>query len=214
MKVVVVGGHGRVGLLLTQRLSRAGQEVIGTVRSPRHFADVLSAGGRPALLDIASCDVDTLGDVLMDAQAVVFAAGAGYGSSTAQKESVDRDGAVLVADAAERVGVRRYVLVSSMGVDYQSKGHDADSFQTYLRLKGQADADVRGRNLDWTIVRPSGLDDGPGTGRVRVGERLGGGSIPREDVAALLYRVIVEDLAVRKQFEVTSGADRIDDLVW
>jgi uncharacterized protein YbjT (DUF2867 family) len=214
MKAVVIGGHGGIGLLLSHRLNRGGHEVVGTVRSPRQFADVQRAGGVPALLDIAACDVDTLADVLKGAQAVVFTAGAGYGSTTTQKEAVDRDGAILTADAAEQAGVRRYLLVSSMGVDYYPDTPDADPFQIYLRLKGEADASVRDRDLDWTIMHPSGLDDSPGTGRIKVGERLGGGSIPREDIAALLHWLLVENLAIRRQFEVTSGADRIEDLVW
>ena len=56
------------------------------------------------------------------ADAVVFAAGAGPGSGAARKDTVDRAAAVLLADAAERAGVRRYLLVSSMGVEPVADG--------------------------------------------------------------------------------------------
>ncbi|MFC8450153.1 SDR family oxidoreductase [Kitasatospora sp. NPDC057223] len=211
MRIVIVGGHSRTALLLTGLLSRGGHAVVGTVRSRVQGNDVVAAGGTPLELDIATVSVRALAASLSGADAVVFAAGAGYGSTTLQKEAIDRDGAVLLADAAEEAGVSRYVLISSMGADYPDSGSD-DPFQVYLRLKSEADANLRARALDWTIVRPSGLDDRPGLGRVRLGDRLGGGSIPRTDVAALIARLLSEGLGIRHQFEVASGPERIEDL--
>ncbi|NEA03092.1 NAD(P)H-binding protein, partial [Streptomyces sp. SID10116] len=70
-----------------------------------------------------------------------------------RKNTVDRGAAVLFADAAERAGVRRYIIVSSMGADPAHQGDEI--FDAYLRAKGEADADVRARAaLDWTILRP------------------------------------------------------------
>ena len=66
---------------------------------------------------------------------------------------MDRAAAVLFADAAERAGVRRYVVVSSMGADPTHQGDDV--FDAYLRAKGAADDAVRSRTaLDWTVLRP------------------------------------------------------------
>jgi nucleoside-diphosphate-sugar epimerase len=212
MKVLIVGGRGRIALLLTEILSGQGHAVVGTVRSEPQGNDVVAAGGTPLVFDVAIGTSAELAGSLAGVDAVVFAAGAGYGSSTRQKEVVDRDGAVLLADAAQQAGVKRYVLISSMGVDYFDKG-SSDPFQIYLRLKGDADTNIRARPLDWTIVRPSGLGDGLGTGHVRLGESIGGGSIPRADVAALIARVLVENIAIHRQFEVTSGPEPIDSVV-
>jgi nucleoside-diphosphate-sugar epimerase len=213
MKVVIVGGHSRIALLLTGILSRQGHAVVGTVRSESQGPEVVAAGGTPLVLDIEAIGVQALAESLSGADAVVFAAGAGYGSTTEQKEVIDRDGPILLADAAEKAGVNRYVLISSMGADYFDPG-SASPFQIYLRLKSEADANLRARALDWTIVRPSGLDDRPGLGRVRLGDGLGGGSIPRADVAALIARLLSEGVGIRRQFEVTSGPERIEDLVF
>lgn len=213
MKVVIVGGRSRIALLLTALLSRQGHTVVGTVRSERQGHNVVAAGGTPLVLDIETISVQALAESLSGADAVVFAAGAGYGSTTRQKEVIDRDGPILLANAAEKAAVNRYVLISSMGADYFDSG-SADPFQIYLRLKSDADADLRARSLDWTIVRPSGLDDRPGSGRVRLGEGIDGGSIPRADVAALIARLLSEGIGIRHQFEVTSGAERIEDLVF
>ena len=102
------------------------------------------------------------------ADAVVFAAGGGPDSGAARKETVDKGAAVLLADAAEQAGVRRYVMVSSMGTDKADPDSD-DVFQVYLRAKQAADDDLRARDLDWTVVRPGRLTDDAASGRVQVG---------------------------------------------
>jgi uncharacterized protein YbjT (DUF2867 family) len=98
----------------------------------------------------------------------VFAAGGGPSSGAARKETVDKGAAVLLADAAEQTGVRRYLMISSMGTDKADPDSD-DVFQVYLRAKKAADDDLRARDLDWTIVRPGRLTDEPAGGRVQVG---------------------------------------------
>ena len=59
---------------------------------------------------------------LEGADAAVFAAGAGPGSGAERKDTVDRDAAVLFADAAGQAGVRRYLIVSAMGADAHHQG--------------------------------------------------------------------------------------------
>ncbi len=81
---------------------------------------------------------------------------------------MDKGAAVLLADAAEKAGVRRYVMVSAMGLDNADPDSD-DVFQVYLRAKKAADEDLRARDLDWTVVRPGRLTDDPAGGRVQVG---------------------------------------------
>ena len=91
-----------------------------------------------------------------------------------------------------------------MGAD----GYDAvsdDEFQVYLRAKSEADAAVRERDLDWTIVRPGGLTDSEPSGLVTLGESVDRGSIPRADVAAIIVALLRGDTRVGRQFEVTSG---------
>ncbi len=138
------------------------------------------------------------------ADALVFAAGGGPNSGAARKLTVDRDGAVLTADAAELAGIRRLIVISALAADEFVVGSE-EVFQVYLRAKSEADAVVRTRDLDWTIVRPGGLTDEGPTGRVRVGVSTGRGSIPRADVAALIMELLDSGAAVHQQFEVVSG---------
>jgi uncharacterized protein YbjT (DUF2867 family) len=219
MRIVIAGGHGKIALILERMLAEQGHEAVGIVRNPDHAADLEAAGAEALVLDLERSDVSTVAESLAGADAVVFAAGAGPGSGPARKLTLDRDGAILLADAAAQAGVRRYVLVSAIATDdfdreKAAAGADAseeDTYQVYLRAKSEADAAVRERDLDWTIVRPGGLTDEPGTGRVRLAPSTGRGSIPREDVAAIIATALAEGVAVRQQFEAISGEDSISD---
>ena len=64
---------------------------------------------------------------------------------------------------------------------------------------------MRDRDLDWTIVRPGGLTDDPGTGRVRIAASTGRGQVPRADVAAVLAACLGEPATIGAQFELVSG---------
>jgi hypothetical protein len=84
----------------------------------------------------------------------------------------------------------------------------------YLRAKGAADDNVLVRNaLTSTIVRPGHLTNDPGTGRVTIADDTGHGSIPREDVAAVLLQVLDTPGTGGQTFEVVSGDTTIADAV-
>ena len=209
MRVVIAGGHGKIALRLERRLAEAGDQAVGVVRNPDHVADVEATGAQAVVLDLEHADLDALAEVVQGADAVVFAAGGGASSGAACKETVDKGAAVLLADAAQRAGVRRYLMVSSMGTDRADPTSD-DIFQVYLRAKKAADDDLRARDLDWTIVHPGRLTDDPGTGRVRVG-RLERGEVTREDVAAVLVAALHDDRTVGKDFDLLGGDLPIED---
>jgi uncharacterized protein YbjT (DUF2867 family) len=207
MRVVIAGGHGKIALVLERLLSQRGDSVAGFIRNPDHAADLQAAGAEPLIVDLENASVDEVATHLQGADAVVFAAGAGPGSGAARKETVDRDAAILLADAAEAAGVVRYVMISSMGADAEAPDDAGDPvFVAYLRAKGAADDDVRARQaLDSTIVRPGLLTNDPGMGRVMIDEETGRGSIPREDVAAVLLGVLDAPDTSGRTFEVISG---------
>jgi uncharacterized protein YbjT (DUF2867 family) len=209
MRVVIAGGHGQIALLLERMLTDRGDEALGIVRNPDHVEDVERTGAEAAVLDLEAAGVEELAALLAGADAVVFAAGGGPSSGAARKETVDKGAAVLLADAAELAAVRRYVMVSAMGTE-QADPHSDDVFQVYLRAKAAADDDLRGRDLDWTVVRPGRLTDDPGSGRVRVGT-LERGAVPRADVAAVLAAVLHDDGTVAKTFDLLAGDSPVED---
>jgi uncharacterized protein YbjT (DUF2867 family) len=208
--VAVVGGHGQIARHLLEQLASRGLRAIGVVRNPDHAAELEASGAEVLVFDVERETAAALAAQLGDVDALVFAAGAGPGSNAERKLTVDRDGAVLTADAAELAGIRRVIIVSAMAADEFVVGSD-DVFQVYLRAKSEADAIVRARDLDWTVVRPGGLTNDEPTGRIRTGTSTGRGSIPRADVAALVLELLLGGLAVRRQFEVVSGDTPIAD---
>lgn len=208
MRVAIAGGHGQIAIKIQQLLAEAGHVAVGIIRDPEQAADLLVVGGIPLVIDLENTTVETLAADLEGIDAVVFAAGAGPGSGAERKLSVDRDGAILLADAAERQGIQRYVMISARRAD----DFDADSddvFQIYLRAKSEADADLRARSLDWTIIRPGQLTDEPPTGTIAAAEDTGAGSIPRADVARVVVEALLNRRAIRSQFEVITGDTEI-----
>lgn len=211
MRIVIAGGHGQIALRLERLLASRGHEAAGVIRKPEQADDLRAAGAEPIVLDLESTSVDGVAAVLAGADALVFAAGAGGGSSPERKDTVDRGAAVLFADAAERAGVRRYVVVSSMGADPNREGGEV--FDAYLRAKGAADVDIMSRPLDWTIVRPGGLTNDAGTGLVNLAESTGRGSVPRDDVAAVLAELLENPSTAGLTLELISGTVPVADAV-
>ena len=208
MDILVAGGHGQVALRLLKLLAEQGHTARGLIRNPAHAADLEQAGAVPVIGDLENDE--SLAPYVRGADAVVFAAGAGPGSGVARKRTVDLGGAVKLADAAVETGVRRYVMVSSIGA--QAPESAGDAMRPYLEAKAEADEYVRRAGLDWTIVRPGSLTDDPGTGRVRAGTELGGrGPIPRDDVAAVLAATLETPSTVGVTFELFTGDTPIMD---
>jgi uncharacterized protein YbjT (DUF2867 family) len=108
--------------------------------------------------------------------------------------------------------VSRYLIVSSMGADDPAGG--PESMRPYLEAKAQADDALRESGLDFTIVRPGMLTDDPGTGLVDAAPSLGRrGSIPRDDVSAVLLAVLDAPSTISMTFELLSGDTPIDEAV-
>jgi uncharacterized protein YbjT (DUF2867 family) len=215
VQVVIAGGHGKIGLRLAALLAGRGDVVTGVVRNPDHVADLERAGATAAVLDLESTKPDDLAAVLTGADAVVFAAGAGPGSGVGRKDTVDRAAAVLLADAARIAGVRRYVLVSSAGVDDPPEPAGDEVWAAYVAAKKAAEDAVRAADhLDWTILRPGSLTDDPGTGRVLLAPPpVPHGSVTRDDTAAVVLALLDAPGTAGKVLELREGdADVVESV--
>ncbi|MFF7636786.1 NAD(P)H-binding protein [Kitasatospora sp. NPDC008050] len=215
MRIVIAGGHGQIALHLERLLAERGDRPVGLIRRPEQAADLRERGAEPVLLDLETADRGQVAQVLAGADAVVFAAGAGAGSGAERKDTVDRGAAVLLADGAEQAGVRRYVMLSSMGADARA-GDGADPvFGAYLRAKGAADDDLRARpGLDWTVLRPGRLTDDAPTGLVRLADSTGRGAVPRADVAAVIAALLADPAPlVGRTVELVSGQSAVAQAV-
>jgi uncharacterized protein YbjT (DUF2867 family) len=206
--VAIAGGHGKIALRLTQRLSARGEKVAGLIRNPDHADDVRAHGGQPVLCDLEHASVQEIASAIAGASAVVFAAGAGSGSGAQRKLTMDRDGAVKLLDAAKQADVPRYLMISSIGAE--NPPHGDDVFGAYLRAKAEADAALQASDREWTIVRPGRLTDEPGSDHVRIDREPFRGEVPRDDVAALLDAVLREPRTMHLLVYVNAGDNPVE----
>jgi uncharacterized protein YbjT (DUF2867 family) len=209
MEVAMAGGHGKIGRRLARLLTARGDRVRGLIRKREHADDVREDGAEPVICDLEHASVEEIAAAIDGADAVVFAAGAGPGSGAERKMTMDRDGAIKLLNAARMAGAERYVMISSRGAEDPPDGDDV--FSVYLRAKAEADRALEASDRAWTIVRPVGLTDDPGTGRVQVSPERLDGQVPRDDVAALLAVVLHEPRSVRRILYVSSGDTPLEE---
>lgn len=210
MDVVVAGGHGKVALRLLGLLAAAGHRGRGLVRNPYHIPELEDAGAEAIL-----CDMEAHGDlspVVGEADALVFAASAGPGSGPERKRAVDFGTAVKLIEACRARRVPRYVMVSAIGAPAMAE--EPGPMQPYFAAKAEAEAALERSGLDYTIVRPGGLTEEPGTGLVTAAPTLErGGQVSRDDVAAVLAAVLETPNTVGKAFDLLAGETPVEEAV-
>ena len=209
-RIVLIGGHGKVALRLERLLADRGDQIDAVIRNPDHGPDVTWAGGTPVLADIETLDVDALAELFRGRDAIVWAAGAG-GGDPARTYAVDRDAAIRSMTAAEQAGVRRYVMVSYFGSPDHSVP-ESHSFHAYAAAKAAADEHLAGTSLEWTILGPSTLTDGPGTGLIDAGAS-DSRQVDRADVAAVAAAVLQDPATVGRTIRFNAGTTPIADAI-
>lgn len=213
MKIVIAGGHGQIARRLGRLLTARGDSVTGLIRNRAHGDDLAADGVQPVVCDLEAASSDDVVAALTGADAVVFAAGAGPGSGAARKHTVDHQAAVLLADAALRAGIRRYVMVSTRGAGSPPPAHADEVWAAYVHAKTAADEHLMAQDLDWTVLRPASLTDEPGTGTVRLTAERSVGEVPRDDVAQVLVALLDTPATARLVLELAEGPDPISDAV-
>lgn len=202
-RILVFGGHGRIALLLAPLLVARGHEVTGVIRNPDHVSEVEDGGAIALVADIETMDVDALAEIIRGHDAVVWSAGAG-GGSPERTYAVDRDAAERTMDAAERAGVRRYVMVSWIGSTADHGVPEDDSFFPYADAKWAADEHLRASDLDGTILGPGALTFDDPTGRIRI-DPEGRGEVSRADVAAVIVAALEDPGTIGRTIRFGNG---------
>lgn len=204
-RIIVFGGHGRIALLLAPLLVARGDEVTAVIRNPAHAEEVAATGAHPVVADIENADADAVADLISGHDAVVWSAGAG-GGDPRRTYAVDRDAAIRTMDAAESIGVDRYVMVSWIGSTADHGVDPANSFFAYADAKWQADAHLAGTSLDWTILGPGTLTFDAPTGRIQLDES-GRAAVARADVAAVIAQALVEPATIGRTIRFGNGVE-------
>ncbi len=210
-RIALIGGHGKIALLLAPLLVERGDTVTAVIRNPDHTPDVEATGASALVSDIETLDRAGWSDLLAGHDAIVWSAGAGGGDAR-RTYAVDRDAAMLSIDAAADAGVRRYVMVSYFGAGPDHGVDPDDSFFAYAESKAAADEHLRASGLEWTVLGPSRLTAGPATGRIDVAA-ADGGEVARADVAAVIAAVIAEPGTVGRTIRFNEGETPIADAV-
>jgi nucleoside-diphosphate-sugar epimerase len=209
--VAIAGAHGKVARQLARLLVARGDEVRGLIRNPEHADDLRADGSEPVGCDLEAAGTEEVAEAIAGADAAVFAAGAGPGSGPARKQTVDLGAAVKLIDAAQRLGIDRYVIVSAIGAS--DPGSAAPEMRPYYDAKAEADSELARSGLAFTVVRPGRLTNDPGTGRIRAGLDIGSGSVTRDDVAATLAAVLAAPNTIGVTFDLLEGDVPIQDAV-
>lgn len=201
-RVLIIGGHGKIALLLAPLLTGRDDEVTSVIRNPDHVGEVEQTGASALVADVEQLSTQELTDLVDGHDAVVWAAGAGGGDPD-RTYAVDRDAAIRSIDASSAAGVPRYVMVSYIG-----SGHDnvpeGDSFYPYAQAKATADDHLRATALGWTVLGPGPLTLDDPTGLIEVAEP-GDGRVTRADVAAVVAQCLAGDATIGRTIAFGNG---------
>jgi len=188
MKIMIIGGHGKVALLAAPMLVAGGHTVTSVIRKEEQSPDIEETGALPLLSDVQHIDTDAARQLVRGHDAIIFAAGAGGGSEE-RTYAVDRDAAIRAMDAAVAEGVDRFVMVSYVGAGRDDVPED-NPFHAYAEAKAQADEHLRGTSLNWTILGPGQLTLEEGSGRIEYGDHVVEGETSRANVAEMAVGVV------------------------
>lgn len=201
MKVLVIGATGRVGSLLVKKLSEKGHTVLAGSREDK--TDKSLSNVEYVRIDLTS-DSDTLARAMQNGVEAVYFTSGSRGKNLLQ---IDLHGAIKTMQAAEKAGVKRYIMLSSIFAlqperweedflkdipDYNIAKHYADH---YL---------IHNTDLDYTILQPGGLEETPPTGKIQVNvQETGKNSI--SDVVETLACILGTPATVKKVIIMHKG---------
>lgn len=165
-KVLIIGAHGRVGLLTIPRLIEEGHDVTGLIRDPGQRTDIEALGATALVTDVTGLTASAWEELLARFDAVVWTAGDGGRGGPEATTAVDRDAAASSVDAAVRLGERapRYLMVSFVGSRAMELDPD-NALYTYAAAKKAVDERLLATSgLDYLILAPCLLTMDPAHG--------------------------------------------------
>lgn len=208
MKVFVVGANGQIGRHLIQKLKKNEEHTPkAMVRNEAQSLQLKNEGIETVIANLEDT-VETIADAVKGCDAIVFTAGSGGKTGADKTLLIDLDGAVKTMEAAEKVGIKRFIIVSALQAHHRENWNE--SIKPYYVAKHYADRVLVSSDLDYTIIRPGGLLNEAGTGKVSIAENLQRGAISREDVAELIIACLNEKNTLRRSFDVVAGETPIN----
>ncbi len=179
MNILVAGATGKTGLHLVQQLIDLGLKPTALVR------DSSDTSALPEGVDLRKGDLTDLQDGVCDGMdVVIFAAGSSGSTGPEMTDKVDRDGAKRLIDLAGDAGVKRFVMLSSVGAD---QSDPTGEMAHYLKAKHEADEHLKASGMTYFILRPVALNDDGRSVEVTLGDEVDiSAQASRADVAHVL----------------------------
>ncbi|MBT2755132.1 SDR family oxidoreductase [Mesobacillus foraminis] len=209
MKVLVVGANGQIGRHLVNLLQDSEEHTVRAMIRKEEQQEYFKSLGVEAVLASLEGTVEEIAEAAKGCDAIVFTAGSGGHTGLDKTLLIDLDGAVKTVEAAEMAGIKRFVMVSALQAHRRENWNE--KIRPYYVAKHYADRALLQSGLTYTIVRPGGLINEPGTGKITAAENLERGTIPREDVARIVYESLTEERTFNTSFDVISGESPIAD---
>jgi uncharacterized protein YbjT (DUF2867 family) len=211
MKVLIVGANGQIGKQLVKLVNESSNHTARAMIRKAEQAEEFEKMGVETAVASLEGTVGELAEAAEGCDAIVFTAGSGGHTGYDKTLLIDLDGAVKTIEAAEQAGINRFVMVSAIQANNRDKWSDA--IKPYFVAKHYADRMLENSGLNYTIVRPGGLTNDPGTGRIKVDKNLERGFIPREDVAKTIYAVLGKENTYKRSFDLVSGEEDVETAV-
>lgn len=203
MKIIIFGATGGTGRELVQQALDLGHQVTAFARQPAKLDDIPHANLKRIQGDVLDRDAVFAG--IQGHDAVFCAIGAGAGRTTLRE-----DGTRNIVQGMEKAGVRRLICQSTMGIG-ESRAN-LGFLTKYLIVPvflrhafadhERQEAVIKGSSLEWIIVHPPHLNDGPRTGQYRHGfsttDTSIKGKVSRTDVADFMLKQLMDDTYLRK----------------
>lgn len=207
MRVLVIGANGAIGKQVVQKLKDTEHEPVAMVRDSDQVAYFEDFGAKTVVADLEQNFEKAFDEI----DAVIFAAGSGGHTGADKTIIIDQEGAIESTDLAKKFGVQRFMIVSSMGA---GNPKEAKQIKHYQYAKHRADEHLKQSGLNYTILRPGGLTNEAGTGKVNLQEHISErGTIPREDVAATLVHLLNNSRAENQVFDLLEGETPIENVL-
>lgn len=211
MKVFIVGANGQIGKHLTSMLKESSEHQVRAMVRSEEQAEALKRSGIETALANLEGTVHEIAEAAKGCDAIVFTAGSGGKTGADKTLLVDLDGAAKTIEAAETAGIQRFIMISTLQAHHRENWNEA--IKPYYVAKHYADKILERSSLTYTIIRPGGLLNEPGTGKIKAAENLERGTIPREDVAATVAAALSEERTFRRSFDLLSGETSIAEAI-
>lgn len=219
--ITIIGGHGKVARRTAPLLVEAGHTVKSVIRNPDHAEDITEIGAIPVVADIQNLDAQHTEELIEGSDVVIWTAGAG-GGDPERTWAIDRDAAIRVMDAAQALGIHRFIMVSYFNSRLKNGRVpgvvESDGMYPYYNAKSQADEHLKMSGLDWTILGPSALTLEESSGNITVNENasLTDGQVPttaRGNVAKAIVAAVENPTSIGKMFSFYDGATPIEEAI-